>query len=165
MVQLKCSHLMLFDSSIHQFGIFGIFHVCSHEIIQVTVPRKYYPRCVNAHEYPSLMILDDWYIDCVLGCIWLQNFMSCPSSKGDGMPWWLSSLFPQQTYAMYWGYQFQTPEDIFCCCLFIYSISVSPCISTIPLFFGEIPRVLGKFHCHVRYPLFRDRSYHGPGGR
>ena len=48
MVQLKCSHLMLFDSSIPQLGIFGIFHVCIHEINQVTVPRKYYPRCVNA---------------------------------------------------------------------------------------------------------------------
>ena len=47
-VKLKRSDLLSFEFSIRQFRIFGKFHVCVHEIIQVTVPRKYYPRCVNA---------------------------------------------------------------------------------------------------------------------
>ena len=53
MAQLKCPRLLSFDVSTHQFGIFGIFHVCVHEINQVTVPRKYYPRCVNALLVPA----------------------------------------------------------------------------------------------------------------
>lgn len=71
------------------------------------------------------------------------HVLSGSSSKGHGMPWWLSSHFPQQRYAMYWGYHFQTPKHHFCC-LFIYTVSPcihdpticwrnSPCLGKIPL--------------------------------
>ena len=70
--QLNCQVFFSFDFAKRQFGIFGIFHVGIHEINQVAIPRKCYPRCVNA-----LLVIVPWpknpkaSFHCVWSCVQL----------------------------------------------------------------------------------------------
>ena len=125
-------------------------HVPNHQpVLMAWEHSKIYKNTFTYHKYPSLMILDDWYMDCVFGCIWLQNFMSCQDhlQREMGCHGGYLLIFPSKDMPCIGDTIFRHPNIIFVVCL----NTVSPCISTIPLFVGEIPRVLGKFHCHVRY--------------